>query len=66
VLNGYCQEIGRDPAAVERTVILQGKNPLDKLQAYLDAGMTHLILGTSEPWNFAGVEKLLAWRDQQR
>lgn len=66
LLNGYCQEIGRDPAAVERTVVMVGEKPLDKLQAYLDAGMTHFILGTGEPWNFAGVEKLLVWRDQQR
>jgi len=65
LLNGYCLEIGRDPAAIERTVVLQGKSPLEKLPAYLDAGITHFILGTGAPWNFAGVEKLLAWKEQQ-
>ena len=66
ILNNYCQEIGRDPAEIERTVVLQENNPLEKLQAYLDAGMTHFILGTGEPWNFTGLEKLLAWKDKQR
>jgi len=64
LLNGYCLEIGRDPAEVERTVVLLGNNPLEKLPAYLDAGMTHFILGTGEPWNFTALEKLLEWRDQ--
>jgi probable F420-dependent oxidoreductase len=63
LLNQYCQEIGRDPAEIERTVVLLGNDPMEKLQAYLDAGMTHLILGTGEPWNFAGLEKLLDWRN---
>jgi probable F420-dependent oxidoreductase len=66
ILNGYCQEIGRDPAEIERTVVLLGDNPLENLQAYLDAGMTHFILGTGEPWNFTELEKLLAWKEEQR
>ena len=65
LLTGYCQEIGRDPAEVERTVVLLGQDPLAQAQAYVDAGLTHLILGSGDPWNFAGLEKLLAWRDSQ-
>lgn len=65
LLTVYCKEIGRDPAEVERTVVLLGNDPLEKLPAYLEAGMTHLILGTGEPWNFVGLEKLLAWRERQ-
>jgi probable F420-dependent oxidoreductase len=64
LLTRYCHEISRDPAEIERTVVLLGKDPLEKLPAYVDAGMTHLILGTGEPWNFAGLEKLIAWRDR--
>jgi probable F420-dependent oxidoreductase len=66
LLTGYCHEIGRDPAEIERTVVMLGNDPMEKLPAYLDAGITHLILGTGEPWNFAGLEKLMVWRDQQR
>jgi probable F420-dependent oxidoreductase len=64
LLDDYCAEIGRDPVEIERTVILLGNDPLAKLEAYLEAGMTHLILGAGEPWNFMALEKLLAWRDQ--
>jgi probable F420-dependent oxidoreductase len=65
LLDSYCREIGRDPAEIERTVVLLGDDPLPSLEAYLETGMTHLILGSGEPWNFAGLEKLLAWRDRQ-
>ena len=65
LLDGYCAEIGRDPKEIERTVVLLGGDPLEKLDAYLDAGMTHLILGSGEPWNFKGLEKLVSWRDSQ-
>ena len=65
LLTRYCAEIGRHPAEIERTVVLLGDDPMVKLPAYVDAGMTHLILGTSEPWNIAGLEKLIDWRDSQ-
>ena len=65
ILNGYCRDLGRDPAEIERTVVLMGSDPFESLQAYQDAGMTHFILGSGDPWNFAGLEKLVAWRDQQ-
>jgi alkanesulfonate monooxygenase SsuD/methylene tetrahydromethanopterin reductase-like flavin-dependent oxidoreductase (luciferase family) len=65
ILNGHCQEIGRDPAEIERTVVLLGNDPLANLQAYRDGGFTHFILGSGEPWNFAGLEKLLEWREGQ-
>ena len=65
LLDGYCAEIGRDPAEIERTVVLLGNDPLEKLEAYVEAGMTHLILGSGEPWNFMALEKLVSWRDSQ-
>ncbi len=65
LLDQYCHEYGRNPAEIERTVVLLGSDPMEKLEAYLEAGMTHLILGTGEPWNLAGVQKLVAWRDSQ-
>jgi probable F420-dependent oxidoreductase len=63
LLTGYCKEIGRDPAEIERTVLLMDNDPLEKLPAYIDAGLTYFILGMGEPWNFSGLEKLVAWRD---
>jgi probable F420-dependent oxidoreductase len=65
LLDGYCVEIGRDPAEIERTVVLTGDDPLKSLDEVIAAGMTHLILGSGEPWKFAQLEKLVAWRDSR-
>lgn len=65
LLNHYCQEINRNPAEIERSVVILDKDPRQRLSAFVEAGMTHLILGTGEPWNFAGLEKLVTWRDAQ-
>jgi probable F420-dependent oxidoreductase len=65
LLDGYCREIGRDPAEIERTVVLVGEDPIGSIEAVVDAGMTHLILGSGDPWKFAELEKLLAWRQRQ-
>lgn len=64
LLDGYCAEIGRDPAEIERTVLLDGEQ-LEKLEAYVEADLTHMILGLGEPWNFKGMEKLVSWQDSQ-
>ena len=64
VLNNWCSELGRDPNEIERSVSINDRD-LDNLQAFLDAGATHLILGMGEPWNFEAVQKLVQWRAQQ-
>ncbi len=61
ILDDWCAEVGRDPAAVERSVLIM-TNEIDNLDAYIEAGATHIILGLGEPWDIAAVEKLLTWR----
>ena len=51
---------GRDPKAVERTVMIDD-DEIDDYQAYLDAGADHIILGGSYPFALDNVEKLLAY-----
>lgn len=63
VLDQWCRELGRDPAEIERTVMVNDEE-LDNLEAYLEAGATHLILGWNEAWDTAPLEKLAAWRDK--
>ncbi|NWG19988.1 MAG: LLM class F420-dependent oxidoreductase [Chloroflexi bacterium] len=65
VLDGWCRELGRDPVSIERTAAIGGGD-LDHLDAFIEAGATHLILGLGEPWNFQAVERLVAWRERQR
>ena len=64
VLTDWCNEVGRDPAAIERTVCPNIKE-LDQLGEYLAVGATHFILGLGAPFDLAPVKKLVAWRDAQ-
>ncbi len=63
VLDGWCEREGRDPAAIERTVMI-GERDLARPEAFVQAGATHLIYGLGAPFNPAAVERLLAWRAQ--
>lgn len=58
VLDGWCAKVGRDPAEIERTVMI-GAEEVDGFQAYLDAGATHLIVGGNAPFDLKPVERLL-------
>jgi probable F420-dependent oxidoreductase len=43
VLDRWCAEVGRDPAEIERTVAI-GPEDVDELDAYIEAGATHVIV----------------------
>jgi len=62
VLDNWCAEIGRDPSEIERTVAISPED-VGKLDAFLDAGATHLIVMTGHPYDLAAVEQLIARRD---
>ena len=64
VLTDWCNEVGRDPGEIERTVCPNVKE-LDQLGEYLAVGATHFILGLGTPFDLAPVKKLVAWRDAQ-
>jgi probable F420-dependent oxidoreductase len=59
VLDHWCAEIGRDPAAIERTVAVNDPAELDRVDAYLEAGATHVILGVGAPFDLSDVQRLL-------
>jgi probable F420-dependent oxidoreductase len=59
VLNDWCAKVGRDPKAVERTVMIRD-DEVDDFQSYLDAGADHIILGGDAPFDLRHVERLLA------
>ncbi|HEU5011155.1 MAG TPA: LLM class F420-dependent oxidoreductase [Roseiflexaceae bacterium] len=62
VLNNWCEELARDPKAIERTVMVND-NELDQLDAYVEAGAQHILLGLSAPWDITLVKRLVEWRD---
>jgi probable F420-dependent oxidoreductase len=60
ILDQHCADLGRDPAEIERTVLI-GAEDLDHVEEFLAAGASHLILMMMQPFeDFSGVEKLLA------
>lgn len=65
VLDKWCNEIGRDPAEIERSVLF-GIDAFDTVDDLVDAGATHLIMAVGDPWDYDAVQKLIEWRDSRR
>ncbi|MBW3668184.1 MAG: LLM class F420-dependent oxidoreductase [Actinobacteria bacterium] len=60
ILDDWCSQVGRDPADIERTVAFNSADEVDRVEEYLEAGATHLILGRGHPFDLDPVERLLA------
>ena len=58
VLDRWCDEVGRDRSAVERTVCIN-PDEVDKADDYLAAGATHLIVMSAHPFDLDPVAALL-------
>lgn len=59
VLDTWCERLGRDPAEIERTALINARH-IDRLDEYIDAGIQHLMVGCSDPFDLAPAEALLA------
>jgi probable F420-dependent oxidoreductase len=64
VLDDWCAKVGRDPAAIERTVSI-GADELRELDRFAAVGVTHVILGMGPPFDGKDVERLVAWRERR-
>lgn len=53
VLDEWCAKVGRDPSAIERTVLVSGALEAGELDAYVEAGADHLIFGIGRPFDLA-------------
>ncbi len=63
ILDDWCAKVGRDPAAIERSVLIQ-PDGLDKSDAHVANGFTHLILHHSGPdFDLGRLRELIQWRD---
>lgn len=63
ILDDWCDRVGRDRAAVERTASITADDIPGNLDAFAEAGATHLILAMGVPWQFDLIEQLVRWRD---
>ncbi|ODQ96970.1 LLM class F420-dependent oxidoreductase [Mycobacterium intermedium] len=61
-LDRWCEEIGRDPREIERTVWIERVDPAS-MRSLVDAGAEHLILGLRAPYDLQAVERLVAARE---
>ena len=52
ILDQHCADVGRDPAAIERTVAIQ-PNEVGDADAFVEAGATHLIVMAGHPFDLA-------------
>jgi len=63
VLDKWCDELGRDPSEIERTVAINAGD-VDAVEAFLEAGATHMILmqGTEGPFDLSALQRLIEIR----
>lgn len=62
VLNEWCDSVGRDPDAIERTVLLNQAGDPDSVEAFVEAGAQHVIVPARAPFDLSAVERVLAAR----
>ena len=60
ILDGWCERVGRDPASVERSVLLVDPSDPDHIEDFVAAGAQHLIVPMGAPFRLTQVERLLA------
>lgn len=66
ILDGHCAEIGRDPAEIERSILIQ-PDRIEHADRYVDNGITHLMLGFTGPdYDLGPLRELVSWRDERR
>lgn len=58
VLNGWCEQVGRDPATIERTVLLDVPEEASDLEGFVEAGAQHIIVGCAHPFDLEPVREL--------
>ena len=65
VLDGWCERVGRDPNEIERSVLIR-PNRIKNADAYVENGITHLMLGFTGPdYDLSPLRELIAWRDSR-
>ena len=57
ILDEWCDKVGRDPAAIERTCAIS-PGDIDQWEALAEAGAQHLIVMTGDPFDLDAVARL--------
>jgi hypothetical protein len=68
ILAKHCEDVGRDPAEIERSAGLQSKGDalLSDAEEMLELGVTQFTVGVTGPdYDLSSVEALCRWRDSR-
>jgi probable F420-dependent oxidoreductase len=66
ILDEHCATVGRNPAEIERSIMVNGDTIMGQLDDYAAAGITTLILGISgEGEGLDRVKEMIVWRDSR-
>lgn len=57
-LDAWCERLGRDPATIERTVLLDVPEEASDLDGFVKAGVQHVIVGCPHPFDLDPVREL--------
>ncbi len=66
VLDQWCEKVGRDPAAIERSLNIYGTPDDATYDEFFTAGAQHIILNVGSPWDLTPVEQLVQWRNSRQ
>jgi len=65
VLDQWCERIGRNPAEIERSIMVNPQTA-GRAEEYVQKGVTHLMIGIDGPdYDMSILEQLIAWRDNR-
>jgi probable F420-dependent oxidoreductase len=62
ILDEHCAAVGRAPEEIERTVLLNEDVDDAEVDALVEAGASHVIVGMQDPFDLSAVRRLLARR----
>ena len=64
ILDDWCARVGRDPAAIERSILVNRPELVAMADDYVANGITHLIVPADAPdYDLSQLEQLVRWRD---
>jgi probable F420-dependent oxidoreductase len=65
ILDEWCNRVGRDPREIERSTLIE-PNRIQYADAYVENGITHLMLGFGGPdYDLSPLRDLISWRDSR-
>jgi probable F420-dependent oxidoreductase len=66
ILDDWCEKVGREPKEIERSILVR-PNRIGDLDAYVENGIMHLLVGLSGPdYDLSLLQKLISWRDSRK